>query len=77
MAAFAVAARARGQFVLHPTRSTLDARDQVFGGRLIQPGGRVVEWGRAPDTPRAVTLQDDLHPLASVALSLGHGTIEQ
>lgn len=69
--ALAVAAATCGQLVLDPARAALDARHQVFGGRIDQPD---LERPAAPYALRPVTLEDARHPIAAAELTLGVAT---
>jgi len=68
---FAVAASARGQLVLDPTRAALDPRHQVLRRRGDQAH---LERPPTPHALGAVTFEDDRHPLAAVELALGVAT---
>lgn len=71
MAALAVAAAARRELVLHPTRSTLDAGHEVFGGGRDESD---LERTATPHAVGTVTFEDDPHALTSVALAFGVAT---
>ena len=73
MTAFAVAATAGREFVLDPARSTLDAWHEVLGGRGDESD---VERTTAPDALRAVSLEDEFHPVAAAQLTLGIATAD-
>lgn len=59
---FAVAAGTGGEFVLDPRRTTLDARDQVFGGGPHPIG---VDRSAAPHAGRTVAIEHDPQTFAT------------
>ena len=63
MPTFAVASSAGRDLVLHPTRSALDTRNEVFSGGLDVT---VIEGAPAPHTRRPVPVENDRHSLPAI-----------
>jgi hypothetical protein len=63
MTAFTVTSSAGRDLILHPTRSSLDARDEVFSGG---PDVTLIEGAPAPHTRRPVPVENDRHSLAAI-----------
>jgi len=67
MAALAVAATARSQFVLDPARAALDPRHEMLGGGCDEAD---LERSATPDTLGPVAIEDDRHAFASIELPI-------
>ena len=66
MSALVVAPFAGSQFIFHPTGAAFNAGDEVFRCRGVERGER----GRAPHAIRTISLNDFVHPLFAVQLSV-------
>jgi hypothetical protein len=72
MTALVIATSARGDFILDPTRTTFDARDDVLRRRSVQGG---IKGRGAPNAIGTVAFQNAVHTFAAIELT--HGRIVQ